>query len=292
MRRDLWIVCLHEKESSDSVNLEVDLRVHSLASGSSGNAMLVQSGKTNLLIDAGLPLKTLSPLLARRGVRVHDLDGILLTHEHPDHCSGAGPLSRRTGAPLIANEATLQAYAQKDDLPFLSKPLSTGDEMAVGGVTIRSFPVPHDAVETVGYIIEAGGQRITYFTDTGSKTAAVQQALQGANLAIVEANHDLLWLERGPYTEAMKARVGSDTGHLSNADCADLIANRLEEGGALCVWLAHLSRINNSPALAKRSVMEHVTRRTHVPFTLEVALRDHPSVSWRAGEKAVQLSLL
>ena len=269
-----------------------DLRVYSLSSGSSGNAMLVQAGDTNLLIDAGLPLKKLSPQLGKHGVRLPDLHGILLTHEHPDHCSGAGPMARRTGAPLIANAATLEAYAHRDELAFGTRTIPTGGEIGVGCIGVRSFPVPHDAVEPVGYVLVAGRHQITYFTDAGSRTSEMQAALKGANLAIVEANHDLDWLLRGPYTESMKARVASDTGHLSNLDCAAMIAERLEEDGAMCVWLAHLSRVNNSPSLAKRSVNLRVTRQTNVPFTLEIALRDHPSISWRAGEKAVQLSLL
>ncbi len=126
----------------------------------------------------------------------------------------------------------------------------------------------------------------------GSVTAEVRQALRGASLAIIEANHDLDWLWRGPYTEVMKARVASATGHLSNTDCADLLTERLEEDGPLCVWLAHLSRVNNSPSLARRSISAQIARQTRVPFSLEIALRDHPSVTWRAGAHAIQLALL
>jgi phosphoribosyl 1,2-cyclic phosphodiesterase len=269
-----------------------DIRVYALASGSSGNATLVQAGKTNLLIDAGLPLRTLTPLLGRRGVGVSDLDAILLTHEHTDHVCGAGPMARRTGAPLVANRATLAAYAERDDLPFTTRELPTGGTLGIGALGVRSFPIPHDAVEAVGFVLEAGPQQVTYVTDVGSVTPEVRAALRGASLAIVEANHDLDWLWRGPYTDEMKARVASDTGHLSNADCAALLAERLEEEGPLSVWLAHLSRVNNSPSLARRSVVASIAQRTRVPVRLEVALRDHPSVSWRAGTQAVQLSLL
>ncbi len=269
-----------------------DLRVHALASGSSGNALLIQAGTTNILIDAGLPLRTLAPLLTRRGVGATDLDAILLTHEHTDHSCGAGPMARRCAAPLIANRATLDAYAQRDELPFTARELPTGETVALGPIGIRSFPVPHDAVEPVGYVLEVGAQRIAYMTDLGSVTADVRAALRGAGLAVVESNHDLDWLWRGPYTDEMKARVASATGHLSNADCADLLAERLEEGGPLCIWLAHLSRVNNSPVLARRSVSTRIAEQTRVPFRLEVALRDHPSVVWRAGTHAVQLSLL
>jgi len=117
-------------------------------------------------------------------------------------------------------------------------------------------------------------------------------ALRGASLAVVEANHDPDWLLRGPYTREMKERVASPTGHLSNSDCAGMLADRLEEGGPFCVWLAHLSRVNNSVSLARRTVLEQIAKRTSTPFHLEVALRDQPSVSWHAGARAVQLSLL
>ncbi len=275
-----------------TLSSEEDVRVYALASGSSGNAMLVQAGKTNLLIDAGLPVRTLASHLLRRGIGVSNLDAILLTHEHTDHATGAGGMARRTGAPLVANTATLAAIAERDPLPFSTRELRTGGTVGIGSVGIRSFPVPHDAVEAVGFVLEVGSVQITYFTDAGSPTPSLREALRGANLAIVEANHDIDWLWRGPYTDEMKARVASPTGHLSNDDCADLLAERLEEGGALCVWLAHLSRVNNSPSLARRSVLARIAQQTSVPVSLEVALRDSPSVSWRAGAKAVQLSLL
>ena len=108
----------------------------------------------------------------------------------------------------------------------------------------------------------------------------------------MEANHDVDWLWRGSYPEHRKIRVASDTGHLSNVDCGDLLAERLEEGGSMSVWLAHLSRINNSPALARRSVQQRIAQHTRVPYSLEVALRDQPSVSWSMGKQAVQLALL
>ena len=124
------------------------------------------------------------------------------------------------------------------------------------------------------------------------RDGALAEALCGADLAIVEANYDVDWLMRGSYPEHRKIRVASDTGHLSNVDCGDLLAERLEAGGSLSVWLAHLSRINNSPALARRSVQQRIAQHTNVPYTLEVALRDQPSVSWSPGKQAVQLALL
>jgi phosphoribosyl 1,2-cyclic phosphodiesterase len=268
-----------------------DVRVHALASGSSGNAFLVQAGATSLLLDAGLSQRMLASHLARYGVGAAGLEAILLTHEHVDHASSAGAMSRRATAPVVANAATLEAASQRSEQAFATSELPTGGERGFGCIGVRSFAVPHDAAEPVGYVLDIGKQRIVYCTDVGSVTPEVQAALQGATLAIVEANHDLAWLLRGPYTVDMKRRVASPTGHLSNADSAGLIARRLIEGGPLTVWLAHLSRVNNSPALARRSILAQVAAQTSVPVALEIALRDHPSVSWRSGSKAVQTSL-
>lgn len=265
-----------------------DVRVHALASGSSGNAYLVQAGSTSLLLDAGLSQRILASHLARFRVGAAGLAAILLTHEHVDHSASAGAMSGRTTAPVVANAATLQAASQRTDQSFATCELATGSERGFGCIGVRSFAVPHDAAEPVGYVLDIGQQRIVYLTDVGSVTPEVQAALRGASLAIVEANHDLAWLLRGPYTPEMKARVSSPTGHLSNADSADLIARRLVEDGPLTVWLAHLSRVNNSPALARRSVLAQVAAQTSVPFALEIALRGHPSVSWRSGSQAVQ----
>lgn len=270
---------------------EPEVRVHALASGSSGNAFLVQAGETHLLLDAGLSTRLLATHLARCGVGAAGLEAILLTHEHVDHAASAGAMSRRAAAPVVANAATLEAVTQRTELAFSASELATGGERGFGCIGVRSFPIPHDAVAPVGYVLEVGRQRIVYCTDVGSVTLEVQAALEDANLAIVESNHDLAWLLRGPYTPEMKERVASSTGHLSNADCADMVARRLIEGGPLTVWLAHLSRVNNSPSLARRSALTRIAAQTSVPYALEIALRDHPSVSWRSGSRAVQTAM-
>lgn len=270
----------------------MSIQVHALASGSSGNSTLIQAHGTNIVIDAGVPVRTLASHLGKRGVGTDNLHAILLTHEHGDHSGNAGPLARRTNAPVIANRATLEEYSRREALPFPSLEMPTGHTVRIGETTIRSFAVPHDAVEPAGYIIEAAGCKIVYFTDAGTVTPAMKAALAGATFAVVEANHDLQWLMRGSYTPDMKQRVSSETGHLSNADCARMLAERLDEGGPMSVWLAHLSRANNSPSLARRSVTQSIQAYTHTPFTLDVALRDHPSVTWRPGATAVQLALI
>ncbi len=269
-----------------------EIQVHSLASGSSGNAMLVQSGGINLLIDAGLSLRALAQHLAKRGVMPGNLNGIMLTHEHHDHSLSANAMARRYDTPLIANRATLQACSERTEIDCPTQELPTGSEWTMGGLTVRSFPVSHDAAEPVGFCIETSASKVVYFTDSGCRAPHLSEAMRGAALAIVEANYETDWLWRGTYSPEMKARVASDTGHLSNQDCALLLAERLDDGTPLCIWLAHLSRNNNSPTLAKRTITNHLKKCVYTPYTLEIALRDHPSVVWRSGQFASQMRLL
>ena len=267
-----------------------NLEVHSLASGSSGNAVLLTAGGRGLLIDAGLPGRTLAAALSARGIRAGTVDGIVLTHEHDDHTRGAGILSARLGCPLVANRATLQAASFRFSLGE-SIELCSGHEMQLGEFRVRSFRVSHDAAEPVGYVVECAGSRIAYATDTGRVTRGLREAMRGADLCILESNHDVDWLWRGPYSPIMKCRVASDRGHLSNHDAAELLAERLEERGPATIWLAHLSRVNNSPAFARKYALEQIESRTRVPFQLEIALRDRPSVTWRPGAYVLQPTL-
>jgi len=265
------------------------LEVHAIASGSSGNAVLVKADGRSLLIDAGVGPRTLLPALQRRGVAPDTLDGVLLTHEHDDHLRGAAAVSARLRAPVLANRATLQASGDRLELSRTQE-METGDEVALGRFVVRSFPVPHDAAEPVGYVVEFNGIRIAYATDAGCPTDDLRAALRGAHLCILESNHDLDWLWRGPYPQMMKERIAGDRGHLSNLDAVTLIAERLEADGPTCFWLAHLSAVNNSPAFARRFANREIAARTRVLYRLEIALRDRPSVVWQPGS-AVQLNL-
>jgi phosphoribosyl 1,2-cyclic phosphodiesterase len=254
--------------------------------------MLVRYGATSILIDSGIRCRRLSNILSGRNTPITSLSGILLTHEHYDHARSAPIVARRSGAPIIANSPTIEMMYGQDCEGFSVQVLQTGDELSLGGLVIRSFPVAHDAAECVGYVIRAGGASIVYATDVGHVSAELRRELAGASLAVVEANHDLAWLQRGPYSAAMKARIASRTGHLSNDDCADALAEALEANGPFSIWLAHLSRVNNSVSLARRSVSERIKQRTRVGFTLDVAVRDQPGVTWQSGGRSIQLALL
>ncbi len=274
----------------DWANTLLQIEVHSLASGSNGNAVLIKAGGEGLLIDAGLSGRTLGAALQRRGITSGHLAGILITHEHDDHVRGAPALSSRFAAPVIANRPTLTAANLRGELPRTVE-IATGGEICLGQFLVRSFGVSHDAAEPVGYVIQAGGVKVFYATDLGCPSEAVYQAMRGAALCVLESNHDVEWLRRGPYPSFMKARVASDRGHLSNADATTLITRRLEDDGPTTVWLAHLSAVNNSPAFARRYVAEGLRAGTSTVHQLDVALRGRPSAMWRVGSIAVQKTL-
>ncbi len=256
------------------------MRVVSLGSGSSGNALLVEAGplrRTKLLIDAGLNTRTLTERLSRVGVRPSQLTAIALTHEHSDHVLALPTLLKHYCIPLIAEPHTYQAIEEglhsgvwrTDSGTLLAKPtlqtetintkvivqtLAIGSRLTMGDIEVTSFATSHDAVAPCGYLLQAGGCRACIVTDTGEVTQRMLEIMQHADLLILEANHDRERLVRGPYPYALKQRILSTTGHLSNDQTADAILRTWHYDGIRWLWLAHLSRTNNTPQLALDSV--------------------------------------
>jgi len=305
----------------------MELRVKALASGSSGNAYLLQAGSTALLVDAGRPARILERCLRDQGVGPGALAGILLSHEHTDHTQGAIPLARRYGAPLVANAKTLaslglgsptargalreqaSAYAASAQLsgldtapqeeqaagpPPLTQALVTGRGGQVGPFHVTSFRVPHDASDPVGYLIEYDGWSVCVATDLGEASASLYEPLRQADLVILEANHDAVRLRNGYYPAALKRRIGGREGHLSNDQAAEILVEAcrsLAPQALKTVWLAHLSAHNNTQQGALQTVEEALCGarlRRHIA-SLEVARRTVPSLEWRA--QVVQRSL-
>ncbi|MDW8252410.1 MAG: MBL fold metallo-hydrolase [Chloroflexota bacterium] len=260
-----------------------------LASGSSGNCLLVQSATTTLLVDLGITARTAASTLAGRGVPPEAVDAILLSHEHSDHVIGVGAFSRRYGTPVIAAPKTLDA-AEAMVGAFRRQPLALGSTVTVGDCDVSSFPVPHDAAAPSGFLIRSGGWTIVYCVDLGTASETLHEPLAAADLLILEANHDYDTLRTGPYAESLKARLLSPLGHLSNLEAARLIVGSAN-GRPRTVWLAHLSAINNSPRLAKRIVGSILRREGITGVRLEVAARDTPSLFWSSETVGWQLAL-
>lgn len=229
------------------------LCVTSLASGSSGNALLVRAGAAALLIDCGISQRAIERHLRHAGLAPGDLAAILLTHEHGDHTLSAGPLARRYGIPIVANGPTAAALGEAlDDVTLRELPV--GAELEIGGCAVQSFPVPHDAAAPVGYTVAAGGWCVGVAVDMGSWDGTVIAGLSPADLVVVEANHDRERLRSAPYAWPIKQRIYSPLGHLDNIDAGALLACLGADRRPRTAWLAHLSEQANSPQIALRAV--------------------------------------
>lgn len=265
------------------------VRVTSLASGSSGNALLLQSSKGALLIDCGLPQRTIERRLRHAGMSPADLSAIVLTHEHSDHSHSAGPLARRHGIPIIANRQTVAALRETLAGVEICE-LAVGASAEIDGCSMRSFPVPHDAAAPVGYTISADGWCVGVAVDLGSWDAAVLEGLAPADLVVIEANHDRERLRFAPYAWPVKQRIYSPLGHLDNVESGALLARLGADGKRRTAWLAHLSEHANSPQIAVRAV-EGVLKLASVDCIAVSALPRHEPLSWQSDRYLVQQEL-
>lgn len=269
--------------------LRVGFSVYSLGSGSSGNSMLISAGHTRILIDVGISVLQLQKRLSKYRVRLDDLDGIFLTHEHGDHARSAYALSKRFGIPIIANPATLTVLSRESAPPNWYV-LDTGCCMSLRDIVVESFPVSHDAVDPVGYNVYYGRWKVSFVTDTGVAGDEILRSVEGANLTIIEANHDVDRLLSGPYPPLLKRRILSDRGHLSNEAAADLAVSSLARSSKTsCIWLAHLSKTNNTPRMARRYVQHRLSKAGFQNIVVGVALPNAPNLTWRPTARPCRL---
>jgi len=207
-----------------------------------------------LLIDAGISLRRIKDGLRRVGLTPDDLAGVLITHDHSDHIGGVKMLVKYHKTLIFssfgAGYGIYRAMPEAD--PFMNC-FEIGAEFDLGGIKVQSFRTPHDASESVGYKLQAGGKSLSYVTDLGHVTDEVISSASGSEMAIIESNHDRDMLRRGPYPQFLKMRILSAHGHLSNCD-SGRFATKLAQTGTRYLLLAHLSRENNTPGLALKTV--------------------------------------
>jgi phosphoribosyl 1,2-cyclic phosphodiesterase len=223
-----------------------------LGSGSKGNSVYIESGKTKILIDAGFSGKEIATRLHSIGREIEELDAIFVTHEHHDHIQGVGVLSRRFQIPVYSNLETFKAGENVLGKLSCYSEFITGDTLQLQELQVRTFAVSHDAADPVGFIIDNGKVNLAYCTDTGKVSHLLRQRLMGCNGLVLEFNHDLQMLKDGPYSPALQQRVRSDHGHLANEDAASFLQTLLHEQ-LQHVILAHLSTTNNHPDLAMKA---------------------------------------
>jgi phosphoribosyl 1,2-cyclic phosphodiesterase len=268
----------------------MSIRVKSLATGSSGNAILVQAGETALLIDCGLPTRAVERYLHQQNINPATLAGIALTHEHTDHIQSAGVMARRYNVPIVANRPTLEAGAGALGGPIPTVEMATGSCRTIGDIELASFYIPHDASEPVGYLIGYKNWHVCLILDAGKPAYEMRAPLRMADLVIIEANHERERLIAGPYTRVLKARILSDVGHLSNVEAAQLLAET-SNGRHKWAWLAHLSEVNNTPLIAMRTVRHYLRHEGVHGIELAISQRERPSVSWDSDSAAWQAPL-
>jgi phosphoribosyl 1,2-cyclic phosphodiesterase len=232
------------------------LRFTSLASGSSGNATLIEARRgddertTRLLVDCGLTLRRLTAALVARGCTPADLDAVFVTHEHSDHAGGVAALHRRHGTPVWSSAGTWSAaMARADDKAVDAHLACDGERITIGALELLPFAVPHDAAEPLQLVCRVGDIKLGIVTDLGEPNDAVALALQGCTALLLECNHDRTMLDAGPYPVWLKRRIGGTRGHLANEQSAALLS-ACRHDGLRDVVAAHLSRHNNQPALA------------------------------------------
>jgi phosphoribosyl 1,2-cyclic phosphodiesterase len=236
------------------------MRVAVLGSGSAGNCLVVESAGRRILIDAGFSCREVEARCRRVGVAPETLEAVVVTHEHNDHSLGADRLARRLGLGVYATEGTLKAlHWSRDARPRLHA-IAAGWPYEIAGFEVEVFPVPHDATDPVGVVItDRAGDRIGLAADLGCWSRLAAARLQSVDLLVLETNHDLEMLRRGPYPWVLKQRVAGRHGHLSNQQAAEalpeLVCDRLRS-----VVLYHISRTNNEPALAVDAVTEALDR--------------------------------
>jgi phosphoribosyl 1,2-cyclic phosphodiesterase len=233
----------------------MSLALQVLASGSKGNAVLVTSSKTRVLVDAGLSGKELARRMEQVGISARQLDALIVTHEHQDHVRGLGVLSRRFDLPVFLSRGTLENLPPGIGELAQSHLFRDGTAFQIGDLQISPFAISHDAQDPVGMVIESGACRLGFCTDLGVVTQLVRTKLQGCQGLLLEANHDPELLINGPYPWHLKQRIRSRHGHLSNADACALLQELMHEG-LQAVVLAHLSETNNRPDLVLQSLSD------------------------------------
>ena len=260
------------------------LKFISFGSGSSGNCYYLGTATDGLIIDIGVGIRSLKKSCKDYGIQLSKVRRVLITHDHADHIKSVGSFSYEYKVPVYATEKVHKGIdgnycvARKIAVE-MKKEIVVGEPVQMGDFLVKAFPVPHDASENVGYEIQAEGITFVVITDVGSITEAIKESISHANYLVIEANHDEEMLKSGPYPEYLQKRILSDTGHLSNKNCGEVLANN-----ATCnlkhVWLCHLSEENNHPELARKTVETILRSYGIVPgkdFELEVLRRQLPT---------------
>lgn len=254
------------------------MRLCSIASGSSGNCIYTGTEATHVLVDVGISGRKVEAGLHSLGLNGHDVDGILVTHEHSDHISGLGVLCRRYRIPVYATPGTLGAIRACRSLGEIPEELfheiEADESFTIKDLTVRPMSISHDAAEPVAYRFSYGKKKAAVCTDLGVYNDYTVECLKGMDVLLLEANHDVHMLQVGSYPYHLKQRILGNRGHLSNENSGRLLSRVLHDDLKKVV-LGHLSQENNLPELAYEAVR------------LEIDLADNP---YKANDFPIQVA--
>ena len=260
--------------------------LHTLASGSSGNALLISCGETHILVDVGISCRRITASLKELGLTPEDLSAIFITHTHADHISGLQTLMKRTTTSIWGSGRTCRELMWRfADMEDRVREIPMCCEQSVGNCQVTAFPISHDVPGSCGYRFDTADGSVGVLTDTGYVTKEAADILPGVELAVLEANHDVEAVRSGPYPYYLKQRILGAEGHLCNEDAARF-AVTLAKSGTSQILLAHLSKENNTPAMARNTV-ERALCAAGLSPDLVVAPRDQLSERFLVGRRSL-----
>ena len=236
------------------------IRACTLFSGSSGNCTYIESDNSAILIDAGFNAKRISEALTQVGSSLEKISAIFVTHDHSDHCSALGVVTRRYDLAVFAPEAITQSLVYNYSAnPNKVYALQDNSKAEYDDFCIKSFKTSHDTAGSVGFCVNVRNKKIIVCTDTGQIPEELFLHTKNADLAVLESNYDVRMLMNGPYPAYLKKRISGSRGHLSNDECAKCVCEIIKNGTPNII-LAHLSKENNTPRLAFDTVTAHVSQ--------------------------------
>ena len=254
----------------------------SLYSGSSGNCLFLQTSNTKILIDAGESAKKISSALSSIEVDPTDIDAILVTHEHSDHVKGLGTFSKKYDIPVYANSRTWDAMEEQASKinEKNQKHFTIEENFEIGDLKIHPFKIPHDAANPCGFNIIHNNKKISIATDIGHMTSNIAHKLEESSFVLLEANYDPNILKCSPYPYLLKQRIAGPNGHLANIDAGKTISFLLNSG-LEAVMLGHLSKENNFPELAYKTVVDELISNNYNENALSISVAKRSDLSWQ-----------
>ncbi|MBO5025149.1 MAG: MBL fold metallo-hydrolase [Bacteroidaceae bacterium] len=268
------------------------LQFISFGSGSCGNCYCLSDGNSSILVDAGVSPRRLKRYFRDYGINQSTIRALIITHDHADHIKAAGKISSELKIPVYATELVHEGITRnfhvrnKIESEYVQT-IEKDKTFEIGLFKITPFEIPHDSMQNVGYSIEHEGEIFTIMTDVGAPTDNVKHYISISNHIVIEANYDVEMLVNGKYPLHLKQRIMSGTGHLSNRQTAEALAENFH-AGLQNVWLCHLSEENNHPELARKTIEQYLRSYgiiADADFTLEVLRRKIPTGPFNISDK-------